>query len=52
MNTFFITNDEIKIRRYDKNTHMDMIIPVDINQTNKSYLLHSNQEMHVNWNFI
>ena len=50
MNTLFKTNNERKIRICDKSIHMAMRIPVDIHQTNKSYLLQFNQKMHVNWN--
>ena len=37
MNALFKTNDERKRRRYDNSIHKAMIIPVDINQTNKKF---------------
>ena len=39
MNMLFETNDEIKRSRCDKIIHKDMIVNVDIFETNKSYLL-------------
>ena len=50
MNMLFKTKDEIKRRRCDINIHKDMIIPVDIHETNKNSLLQFNQKMYVNWN--
>ena len=50
INSLFNTNYERKIRKCDKRIHKDMIITVEINQTNKSYLLQFNQKMNIDRN--
>ena len=39
MNMLFKTKDEIKRRRFDRNIHKAMRIPVDIHETNKKFTI-------------
>ena len=50
MNVLFKTSDEIKVRRYDRNIHKAVRIPVSINEKNKTFTVAGQQKMHVNWN--